>query len=97
MSTLTLSPISSNVNVNVSIPSIKPGSIDEKSSVTLKVAVAILLLTIKLPVVLTPPISLDDTPVMVYGIDVPSTTPLVVNVIIIFSPSSTDATFLVKS
>ena len=50
--TLTLTPILSNVNVNVSLPS------TVKSSVTLNVAVAVLLLTVKLPPVNeTPPIS----------------------------------------
>jgi hypothetical protein len=50
--TLTLVPILFNVNVKVSSPSIV------KSSVTLNVAVAVLLLTVKLPPVNeTPPIS----------------------------------------
>ena len=77
-----------NVNKKVSVPSVVA------SAVTLNVAVAVLLFTVKLPVKLALAISAVVTPVIVYGTVVPFATFVVVNVITNELPSLTDATEL---
>jgi hypothetical protein len=63
----------------------------------LKVTLAVPLLIVKSPVKLAPPISAVDTPVIIYGIIIPSATRVVVKVKVTEPPSFIDDTELVNS